>query len=50
MPVESERINPAWTGDDVADLGALMDEFPNFAAIGRNWPRQSVNQPLPSGS
>src|SRR2546421_525853 len=22
MPVESARINPAWTGDDVADLGA----------------------------
>jgi len=34
MPVESPRIDPAWTGDDVADLGALMEEFPNFAAIG----------------
>jgi hypothetical protein len=33
-PVESARINPAWAGDDVGDLGALMDEFPNFAAIG----------------
>jgi len=34
MPVQSARINPAWTGDDVADLGAIMNENPNFAAIG----------------
>jgi hypothetical protein len=33
-PVASERINPGWTGDDVADLGAIMDENPNFAALG----------------
>lgn len=33
-PVASERINPDWTGDDVADLGAIMEENPNFAALG----------------
>ena len=33
-PVESERVNPAWNGDDVRDLAAIMDENPNFAAIG----------------
>lgn len=33
-PVASDRINPDRTGDDVADLGAIMDENPNYAAIG----------------
>src|SRR5262249_34952673 len=33
-PVPSGRINPGWTGDDVADLGAIMEENPNYAALG----------------
>src|SRR5215470_8488397 len=33
-PVASERVNPDWTGDDVTDLGAIMDENPNYAALG----------------
>ena len=33
-PVASDRINPDRTGDSVADLGAIMDENPNYAAIG----------------
>jgi hypothetical protein len=33
-PVASDRINPDWVGDDVADLGAIMTEKPNYAAIG----------------
>jgi hypothetical protein len=32
--VASERVDPDWTGDDVTDLGAIMDENPNYAAIG----------------
>jgi len=30
----SDRINPAWTGQDLRRLGALMLDKPNFAALG----------------
>jgi hypothetical protein len=32
--VGSSRINPAWTGPDVRNLGAIMQKHPNFASLG----------------
>jgi len=33
-PEKSDRIDPAWTGDDVKRLGQIMMERSNFAALG----------------
>ena len=33
-PRRSKRINPRWTGLDVSDLGKIMREHPNYAALG----------------
>src|SRR5262249_39388214 len=33
-PRQSMRINPAWTGEDPVELGKLMQQYPNFAALG----------------
>ena len=33
-PPRSERINPRWTGPGAGELAAIMDDQPNYAAIG----------------
>ncbi len=33
-PIRSSRINPGWTGRDTQQLGQLMIDHPNFAALG----------------
>src|SRR5947209_20426960 len=37
-PLRSERINPGWIGASTTDLGRIMRDNPNFAAVGAMGP------------
>jgi hypothetical protein len=37
-PIRSERVDPRWTGASPAELGRIMQEHDNFAALGAHGP------------